>query len=191
MKKLLLAALSIGCLSTSALAWPGAQNPNPGQPQIPVNTPESRGQLDGDNLLVSVELRNDTGHDMECDVFSTVRAYRGGDISGSYVDVKQGVERLLMEKWQHGNNFTQVNLVFKSAYFGQGFKPSQPSQRLKPACKDLEEPGQNPGQGPAPHELCDPEYNSCGNWSCQASRQNPSQCASQNTDWSNDPNVWL
>lgn len=183
-----LLAATLGLSATAVLAWPGARYPDASQRPVPVDTVHAKAKKPNSNTVtVKVEVRNNTQKPIECDVFGTMRAYRNGDSSQSFVDVRQGVDRVLLED---GSFETTVGFVFKSAYFGQGFKPSKASQRVSKACKDLSEPGQYPGTGEPPHQSCDPEFEDCG-FSCQADRYNPAACASADEPWSDDLDDWL
>jgi hypothetical protein len=55
------------------------------------------------------------------------------------------------------------------------------------------DPAHNPGQRPGkkPHEVCNPDINpyGCGN-TCQASAEDPSQCAERNQQWPGKGRYW-
>ncbi|MBF0205853.1 MAG: hypothetical protein HQK53_03100 [Oligoflexia bacterium] len=180
MKKILLSVAVASFLSSSVFAaWPGAQRPA-SEPKVPVDTPHSTGKLiSADRIEVSLKVSNKTSAtNKKCDYYSTIFAYNN---AGDSMQIEAFNNGLL----KTGRDSTWV-IYFDGTEVGTLYKMKRESLRMEAAC--LEDVPANANQ--SPHQSCDPSTQNCG-WTCQASQQDPSQCARPNQDWSNSNDIWL
>jgi hypothetical protein len=166
---------SIAIMAASSLAF-ASQRPS-SEPRLPVNTFSAKGKVEGQFVVVSVETFNKSANKLVCNVFGTAAAYRGGDVNDDEVRFEKTIDKTVLTR--------SVKSIWTFKFlnqFGTDFKVNKPSIRAHGSC--------TPDMNKDPSTSCDPAYQDC-DWTCQASKHDPKQCADDDKPWSDDSGVFL